>query len=83
MNIPETTLSGWTREPAWDDHVADARSEATDTLIAEFTQGAIEAVRACRERVQNGDWRYDTKGGGLVRVPMRKRSHGGECDCHR
>ena len=71
MNIPETTLSGWTREPAWDDHVADARSEATDTLIAEFTQGAIEAVRACRERVQNGDWRYDTKGGGLVRVPMR------------
>jgi len=70
MNIPETTLSGWTREPAWDDHVAASRSEASDTLIAEFSQGAIEAVRACRERVQHGNWRYDTRTGSLVRVPM-------------
>ena len=70
MNIPETTLSGWTREPEWDEYLADARSEATDTLIAEYSQGAIEAVRACRERVQHGNLRYDTRTGGLVRVPM-------------
>ena len=76
MNIPETTLSSWTRAPEWDETLAEARSEASDTLIAEFTQCAVEAVQGARERAEKGDWHFDSRTTGLYRVPMKGKDLG-------
>ena len=76
MNIPETTLSSWTRAPEWDETLAEARSEASDILIAEFTQCAVEAVQGARERAEKGDWHFDSRTTGLYRVPMKGKDLG-------
>lgn len=72
-SVPLRTLKNWRTEQWWQDMLDRVRIEGDEELDAKFTGIIDKAMEQINDRLQNGDFIYDTKKGELVRKPIGTR----------
>ena len=55
MNIPRTTLIGWSKQGLWDDAVVKARHQIREHILAKNLSNAVKAGDELADRIENGD----------------------------
>ncbi len=55
MNIPRTTLIGWSKQGLWDDAVVKARHQISEQILAQNLQIATKAGERVLDSLENGD----------------------------
>ena len=72
-NIPYATLMRWKAEPWWKEITQQLQDEdnlAMDAKVKKILEKSFEAVE---DRLENGDFLYDSKTGTVKRVPAKLR----------
>ena len=71
LGIPEGTIKDWkNKSPWWDDLSIKIRKEQQRDLDALLTNTIHKAIGQLTDRLDNGDLKYDSKSGELIRVPV-------------
>lgn len=73
INVPRDTVKIWTKQSWWKERINELKDEETiqlDKKLAKIVEKSLDAVN---DRIENGDYQYDSKTGKLVRVPARLR----------
>lgn len=69
-NIPAGTISKWIKEQRFKDLLKEIRSENNEKIDAKFTEIIEKSADLILDRLENGDFRWDTRSGKTVRVPV-------------
>lgn len=71
IGVPASTIRKWkSTAPWWDMVMSKARMIKQDELDAMFTIVIHDVVDEIQDRIRGGDYKYDTKTGQTVRVPV-------------
>ncbi len=70
-NIPYETLRMWQRGETWKRIVDELRDEESIVLDKKLEKVVNKALDAVNDRIDNGEYQYDSKTGKLVRVPVK------------
>lgn len=68
--IPEGTIRSWKTTEWWSEASSRVRIEEDEEISSSLTQIVNKAVAAVNDRIENGDYIYDTKRGEIRRKPM-------------
>jgi hypothetical protein len=68
--IPEGTIRSWKTTEWWSEAISRVRIEEDEEISSSLTQIVNKAVAAVNDRIENGDYIYDTKRGEIRRKPM-------------
>jgi len=68
--IATKTLRGWTREQRFKDLLKEIRSENNEKIDAKFTEIIEKSADLILDRLEHGDYRWDTRSQQTVRVPV-------------
>lgn len=72
-DIPKDTLSRWRYTDWWKELVLQIRSEETLALDGRLSKIVAKALNVVEDRLDNGNFQYDPRTGGNVRVPVNLR----------
>jgi hypothetical protein len=72
-DIPKDTLVRWRYTDWWKELVLQIRSEETLALDGRLSKIVTKALSVVEDRLDNGNFQYDPKTGGNVRVPVNLR----------
>lgn len=73
INVPRDTLNKWKASPWWQEHLENLKDEDTIQLDKKLAKVVDKSLEAVNDRIENGDYQYDSKTGKLIRVPARLR----------
>ena len=74
FDVPFATVRDWKYQSAWwMDTVDKVRKDHNEDLDTYMTGVMDKATKAVVDRIEYGDYKYDTKTGDTVRVPMAGR----------
>jgi hypothetical protein len=68
--IPVTTVKYWRGQQWFKDLLDEIRNENDDKLDAKFTEIVEKGLEKILDRIENGDYGYDTKTGDIYRKPV-------------
>jgi hypothetical protein len=71
--VPEGTIRAWKQTEWWSDIISRIHSEEDEELDTKLTKLVNKAVDHVNDRLDSGDWIYDTKRGELLRKPVSSR----------
>jgi hypothetical protein len=71
--IPKDTIVRWRYTDWWKELVLQIRSEETLALDGRLSKIVNKALAVVEDRLDNGNFQYDPKTGGNVRVPVNLR----------
>lgn len=71
--IGEATIRGWKSQEWWLDIQSAIVREQDETLDVKLTNLVDKAVDSVNDRLEHGDYIYDTKRGSLVRKPVNAK----------
>jgi len=72
-DIPKDTLVRWRYTDWWKELVLQIRSEETLALDGRLSKIVTKALSVVEDRLDNGNFQYDPRTGGNVRVPVNLR----------
>lgn len=70
LKIPEITARWWKKKDWWKQLEAEMRQSERIELSSRLKRIAEKAQEATMDRLENGDWKYDSKTGRLFRLPV-------------
>lgn len=70
LKIPEMTLRGWKQKDWWKEVEIELSVQENLQLSTRLKKIIETTITATEDRIQNGDWLYDSKIGELVRKPV-------------
>lgn len=73
LGIPIDTLHTWKKTEWWADLVKTIRAEEEHGLDTKLSKAVDKALDNLMDRIENGDYVYDQKTGGVKRVPAKLR----------
>jgi hypothetical protein len=71
--IPEATIRAWKSTEWWNEILGRIHTEQDEELNSNLTKLINKAVDAVNDRIDHGDYIYDTRKGALVRKPVSAR----------
>lgn len=71
--IPEPTIISWRKQDWWKERIAEMKSDNSLVLDNKLTKIMDKALEAVVDRIDNGEFIYDTKSDRLIRVPAKLR----------
>lgn len=70
VKIPEATIRAWKGTEWWAEAMARVVAEKDETLTVELSALVDKAVQQVNDRLDNGNYIYDTKRGQMIRKPI-------------
>lgn len=71
--VPHDRIRHWKLEPWWNEVVSRIKFDNDDELDAKFTKVVNKAVDQVTERIEKGDYVYDSRNQQVIRKPMSGR----------
>ena len=72
-NVPMDTIKYWRKQEWWEDAIHEMQLKEDHEISAKLKNSMDKALDVVMDRLENGEYQYDSKTGRIVQVPVKLR----------